>query len=222
MKFKVKTIDRNNYLTDAELVQGYEFAAMSIPEPPYPCSKGAFLFRAALGTGARVSEIARFHTRDCDPEGFVFIGVSKTGRSRLVRVLPEFEPWFRAWYHAAGPKDYMFQNSHGNYGVRQLERMWHWFCEAAGIGARELPDGTTRRIAIHGARHSFATWELASRRLDITECAVQLGHANVEMTRQFYQGVVVELLYGDREPRWRAAALGRFGNQESKRLRAVK
>jgi integrase len=86
-------------------------------------------------------------------------------------------------------------NSH--FSVRTLKYWWE----------KVLRKAKVRRLSIHKGRHTYATWELASKRLTPYEIQGQLGHVCVELTLQIYIHAVAEMLYATEEPAWRKAAL---------------
>ena len=174
------------------------------------------MFRGILGSALRVSEIVNcVHPRDTDPKGFVTVRAEtcKTNRERLVRVTPEFLPYYRVWLQRIpeGPlvADPLTRAPYSRFALRRMVKA---VMRESGIGYR--PQRKEGMLSTHDLRHTWATWELASRRLNLIEVQQQLGHTDANMTQDFYLHCVTEMLYqDDKTPKWRSAALGQFAGE---------
>lgn len=198
----IQPVDRGRLFSDAELCKALSFCATH-EHHPYWQSK-CFLIRFVLGLGLRVSEIPPLRIpEDCWEDGFIIVRRSKTGRKRMVKCSPELKPFYlarviRLTNERAGK---LFP---GITHKRTLERWWQEVMDAAGV---PRVDGRN----IHGGRHAYATFEIASKRLDWHEVALQLGHSTPATTMKTYAHAVSEYLYEEdpakRRPKWWAVAL---------------
>lgn len=220
-------VTREKYLHDDELVQIFEWINQHEDEPRW--RDPAFLVRFVLGTGLRVSEIPPLIIgADVSPEGIIQVRRAKTGRRRQVRMSPELYPFFKrreeTYLHASPARKaaliesgLLFPRRNGGgvdlWGYKEgrllvplsiaaLQSYWYKVLAEAGI----------RKLGIHSGRHTYATFELASKRLTFHEVQAQLGHSSEETTREVYAHVVVEMLYESRSPNWWEVALRKIKN----------
>lgn len=158
----------------------------------------AFMVRIALGTGLRVGELSRLSWADVRPSsnGFIIhVEETKTGVPRDVPATPELTPYLAREMAQRGTGGRIF-----GVGERTLERWWNEVCESAGV--RNLG-------GIHGARHTYASWELALKRLDLLAVSSFLGHAEVGMTTGYYAVMPPEMAYMEGQPEWVEVAMPR-------------
>ena len=207
MKFNqtVEPVSRDRLFSDPELTRGMIFCRDH--EHILFWQDKCFMFRFALGTGLRVSEIVALRVpEDCGADGFVWIRKSKSGRQRMVKVTPELRPYYLARIQRLqGQK--LFP---GITTTRTLERWLDLLLEGSGIPKK-------RGRGMHGLRHSYATWEMATQRLNWVELAMQLGHKDPTCTMQVYAHSISEFMYEEeRIPKWWTTAT------ESQKLREVK
>lgn len=196
----IQPVDRGRLYSDAELCRALTFCATH--EHILYWRDKCFLVRFVLGLGLRVSEIPPLRVpEDCSPDGFISVRRSKTGRQRIVKCSPELKPYYVARVQASEPDQRLFP---GITHKRTLERWWQEVMDAAGV---PRIDGRN----IHGGRHAYATFEIASKRLDWHEVALQLGHATPATTMKTYAHAVSEYLYEEdpakRKPKFWTIAL---------------
>lgn len=197
----VQPITRDKYLTARELSDLYALMWAQRNDPAW--SDKFDMVRMVLGAGLRVSEIPTLRKpEDCHEDGIIHVRKSKTGLQRLVRVSPEYLPWYQAKWQSLSDGPW-FPRSAVNgrgyttpYTTRTMQMWW----------AEVLSRANVRPLSIHAGRHTYATWELATRRLLIHEVQAQLGHRSEHMTLAFYSHAVVECLYNRSEPEWRKVA----------------
>ena len=202
MKHHIQPITRDGYLTDQELVSVYSTLWVHRHDPDWEMQSD--IVRMILGGGFRVSEICGLRKpEDCTQDGIIIVRKSKTGRMRQVRVTPEYLPWYKAKWHSL-PNGLWFPRSevngrgyHRPYSTRRMQQLWADVLAAASV----------RPLSIHAGRHTYATWELATRRLLLHEVQAQLGHSSSRMTQDFYLHSVTECLYEDAPPAWRSVAV---------------
>jgi integrase len=141
------------------------------------------------------------HADDITPEGLITIWKSKTKRQRSVKASPELLPYLRAFSLRTANRPLFGEVT----TTRTLQLWWDECMGAAGIPKR-------RKRGCHSGRHTYASFELASGRLNIVELQAQLGHVSVTMTLQKYCHAVTLFMYEkDKTPRWWAIARGQQG-----------
>ena len=234
-RFVWQPISRERYFTDAEMVTLFEVVNELERQPRWvdPC----FLVRFVFGTGLRVGEIPPLRIgADISPDGVLLVRRSKSGRQRQVAMSPELYPFFKLRemsYLRASParkkllaeSGLLFPRRNGGgedlwgydenrlmkpLNKRTLQMYW----------TRVIAEADVRQLSIHCGRHTYATMELASRRLTFKEVQSQLGHGAEETTREVYQHVVVEGLYNPTwKPLWWEIALKKIN--EIKRVEEV-
>lgn len=169
----------------------------------------ARMCRFTLATGMRVAEVAGVRFEDFQEGFFIHVCNGKGGKQRDVRCIPEYEPfWVRL---LADPRTeecgVPWPTVGGTPPSRDTCQAW-WGDVWYKTWRRSRR--TLKRLSIHGARHTYASWELAMGRLSLEELSWNLGHASVETTRQYYLHSVMEFFYVehcDRVPKWQRAAL---------------
>lgn len=161
----------------------------------------ADMVRFALATGMRVSEMAACKVEDCDPVGKVKVPRSKSG-PHITLIEPRHMAWYREFLsRKSGPLLFEDRN------LRTLQRWWDQVCQEAGV--RNLG-------GIHGTRHTYATWAIASGWLELHELSRCLGHSSYAITADFYVGAELERkLLDGRPPRWWGPAQGIFEQQQT-------
>lgn len=220
----IPSVTRDDYLTDDELVSLFTWIAVHERNPRW--TDRCALARLAICQGLRVSEMAHLKVKDCSIDGMIQVRNGKgkprkrqpetTGRGhtphhRQVRVSPEYKPHYLARLEKVKGQELFFQPPHASkpYNRRTLWLWWTEVLDAAGI----------RHLGIHAARHTFATWELASGRLLPHEVQAQLGHTDVTMTLGMYSHCTEMIYKRDTPPQWWAVALNE--PEEGRLLRAV-
>lgn len=136
--------------------------------------KHLLILQLCYGMGLRVSEIVNLKIADIDSERMkVFISNAKGKKDRYVN-LPHFvlEP-MREYYKVYRPKEYLFDGQYGGpYSVRSVQAIFKNAMEKAGI---------SKRIGVHGLRHSYAT-HLLEMGTDISLIQKLLGHNDIKTT----------------------------------------
>jgi len=205
----MQPVDRGRLYSDAELCKALTFCAEHEHESYW--RDKCFLVRFVLGLGLRVSEIVPLRIpEDCGMDGFISVRRSKTGRQRIVKVSPELKSYYitRVQRLMREGEGKLFP---GVTSKRTLERWVDLVMDGAGV---EKVQGR----GIHGLRHSFCTFEIASRRLDWHEAALALGHSTPVTTQAVYAHALTEYMFEpdeNRIPKWREIALA------PQKLRAV-
>jgi integrase len=191
----VKPVMPSQIYSDAELCQWFEWAAR-YQSDPYWYDK-IMEVRIVLGAGLRIAEVLRLHSDDITPEGLITIWKSKTRRQRSVKTSPELLPFLRQFSLKMENRPLFGEIT----TTRTLQLWWDECMEAAGIPKHQ-------KRGCHSGRHTYASFELASGRLNIAELQAQLGHVSVTMTLQKYCHSVTLFMYSeDKTPKFWAVAL---------------
>lgn len=191
----VQPVMPSQIFSDAELCQWFEWARRNEANP-YWYAK-IMEVRIVLGAGLRIAEVLRLHADDITPEGLITIWKSKTRRQRSVKASPELLPYLRQFLLKMENRPLFGEIT----TTRTLQLWWDECMEAAGIPKH-------RKRGCHGGRHTYASFELASGRLNIVELQAQLGHVSVTMTLQKYAHSITLMMYEENKtPKWWAIAL---------------
>ena len=144
------------------------------------------LARAAVYTGARVSEIAALRAEDFRPEiSAVYFPKTKTGSPRYVYLADEGLAFFKDLVAGLSPRDPLLVKKDGQrWGRNHHYRPMKDACEAAEI----------EPLGFHQLRHTYASLYLMSGG-SLVALAKQLGHTTTRM---------VEKHYGHLAESWRA------------------
>ena len=138
-------------------------------------------------------------------------------RHRLAQVIPELVPQFQRRYERRVQEGHalLFSRPDGTpYRVLTFQTWWMDVMRLCEIdrGMIQGRDGRLRhdRPSIHEGRHTFATWEVAARRLNAEEVAAQIGN-DPTTTRTTYQHAILETLFlENKTPQWRTLAASVF------------
>ena len=108
------------------------------------------LVEAALGTGARYSELANLEVRDFDSRTSTLkIRTSKTGHSRTLRLSDESAALFRTLSAGRNGSERLFSRADGEpWGPGNQTKPFRAACERAGLGSDVL---------FHSCRHTWAS-----------------------------------------------------------------
>jgi len=192
-------LDYDDYFTTAELVAIYR--KLKELEQLHGWDDQCFLVRFILGTGMRVGEVAGLRISDCGPDRVtvrtsdIHTEKTKTGKIRIVRIMPELLPH----YQFKVSKGWQRDDEYLSKGMckRTLQRWWDDVIREAGVRSR----------SIHKGRDTYATHELASKRLDLLAVKCQLGHTmDSDVTLKYYTHIPPDYIYSDGEPEWRGEA----------------
>jgi site-specific recombinase XerD len=139
------------------------------------------------GCGLRAGEVVRLRAGDIDSaQGIIRVVQSKGRKDRHVMLPDEVLDLLRQWWkerptrHDAGVpplERLVFPGRKGGKPLttRQLNRLFHEACEAAGI---------QKRVTLHSLRHSFAT-HLLDQGTDIRLIQAVLGHDKLDTTARY-------------------------------------
>ncbi len=157
---------------------------------------GSLKYQAALGVaygaGLRASEVVHLKATDIDSERMIIRVEEGKGKiDRHAMLSPALLQILRAWWRDGQsrrkllPGGWLFpgQNPLDPLSTRQLNRAFHFACDAAGID---------KRVSLHSLRHAFAT-HLLEQHQDIRVIQVLLGHKKIENTAR-YTHVATNLL----------------------------
>lgn len=144
------------------------------------------LVRAAVYTGARISELASLRAEDFRPEAAaVHFRKTKTGAPRYVYLADEGLEFFERLASGLDPHDTLLVKDDGEpWGRNHHYRPMKEACETAGI----------EPLGFHQLRHTYASLYLMSGG-SLVALAKQLGHTTTRM---------VEKHYGHLADSWRA------------------
>jgi integrase/recombinase XerD len=141
----------------------------------------------AYGCGLRAGEVARLRAGDIDrAQGVIRVVQSKGRKDRHVMLPDEVLELLRQWWKErptrfdAGvpPLERLVFPSRKTgkaLNIRQLNRLFHQACEAAGI---------QKPVTLHSLRHSFAT-HLLEQGTDIRLIQAVLGHDKLDTTARY-------------------------------------
>jgi integrase len=193
---EVEPILQDKLYSETELVRWFEWAAANEHNPLW--QQKILAGRIVFGAGLRVSELLKLSVpENCHPNGIISVIKSKRGRSRSVKISPELAPY---WPNLLNKPGQVFSAT----TTRTLERWWDDTMEAAGIPKNGR--------SIHSGRHTYASTELASRRLNAVEVQTQLGHRSITMTLGMYVHATTESMYNENKiPAWWDIARGQQG-----------
>jgi site-specific recombinase XerD len=126
----------------------------------------------------------RLKTTDIDSDRMIIrVDQGKGSRDRTAMLSEVLLAQLRQWYrharskHAIRPGEWLFPgiNLKRHLSSRQLNRLFHHACDAAGIA---------RKVSLHTLRHSFAT-HLLEQKTDVRVIQVLLGHKKLETTARY-------------------------------------
>ena len=149
-----------------------------------PSLKAQTALSVSYGAGLRASEVARLKSTDIDSDRMVIrVDQGKGSRDRTAMLSEVLLAQLREWYrharskHAIKPGGWLFpgMNLRRHLSSRQLNRLFHQACDAAGI---------ERTVSLHTLRHSFAT-HLLEQKTDVRVIQVLLGHKKLETTARY-------------------------------------
>ncbi len=148
------------------------------------------LVQAALLTGARYGELARFQVRDFSPSSqTLFVEFAKSGKSRHIPLTEEGQGFFEALTAGRkGPEPLLLKANGEAWGKNHHVRVLEEIFEQAKI--RPV-------LTFHELRHTYAVTLLRAG-VDLPAVAKLLGHADTRM---------VEKHYGHFTPDWAASVL---------------
>jgi integrase/recombinase XerD len=139
------------------------------------------------GCGLRASEVVRLKAGDIDSaQGIIRVVQSKGRKDRHVMLPDEVLDQLRQWWKERPTRTdagvvplerlvFPGRKPGKPLTTRQLNRLFHEACEAAGI---------SKRVTLHSLRHSFAT-HLLDQGTDIRLIQAVLGHDKLDTTARY-------------------------------------
>jgi len=139
--------------------------------------KHRLILQLCYGMGLRVSELVNIKLSDIDSQTMlVRIEQAKGKKDRMVVLPKSVLDELRAYYLHYRPKEYLFEGqSGGKYSTRSAQAVFKTAMKKAGI---------TKKIGIHGLRHSYAT-HLLEVGTDIRFIQELLGHNSIKTTERY-------------------------------------
>ncbi|MDH4472734.1 MAG: tyrosine-type recombinase/integrase [Fluviicola sp.] len=136
--------------------------------------KHLLLLKMAYGMGLRVSELIALEIGDIDLDRKqVHIRNAKGKKDRYVNLPESIQQLYADYLMAFQPKKYLFEGQFGGaYSTRSAQAVFKQCLTKAGI---------TKKIGIHGLRHSFAT-HLLEVGTDMLFIQKLLGHKQIKTT----------------------------------------
>ena len=148
--------------------------------------KNQALLSVAYGAGLRRNEVVHLKISDIDSERMLIrVEKGKGAKDRNAMLSPTLLKVLRDWYRFAQRQNRMLnggwlfpgQDPVNPITARQLNRVFHQACDAAGLD---------KPVTLHSLRHSFATHLLESG-VDIRVIQVLLGHEKLTTTARYSQ-----------------------------------
>lgn len=140
----------------------------------------------AYGAGLRRNEVVHLKISDIDSDRMIIrVEQGKGAKDRNAMLSPTLLTMLRNWYRFARKQNRMLnggwlfpgQDPVNPLTSRQLNRVFHQACDAAGID---------KKVTLHSLRHSFATHLLESG-VDIRVIQILLGHEKLTTTARYSQ-----------------------------------
>jgi integrase len=126
----------------------------------------------ALNTAMRRTEILSLRWKDVDlHKGFIFIGDSKSGRSRTVPINSQV---FETLKSLSQESEFVFFNSETKTHVKDIKTGFKAACRRAGI----------KNLRLHDLRHTAASW-MVEAGVDLVTVSRILGHSTIQMTMRY-------------------------------------
>src|SRR5437879_1273039 len=114
----------------------------------------------------------------------IFIGKSKTGRTRTIPMNDIVFAELKALQQDAGPLEFVFSNSRTGVNIDSIKTGWRNACEDAGLV----------NLRFHDTRHTFAT-RLRANGVHEWDIRDLLGHTSVRMTSVYTHQTPVNLCH---------------------------
>ena len=140
----------------------------------------------AYGAGLRRNEVVHLKISDIDKDRMIIrVEQGKGAKDRNAMLSPTMLTILSNWYRFAHKHNRMLnggwlfpgQDPVNPMSARQLNRVFHQACDAAGID---------KKVTLHSLRHSFAT-HLLENGVDIRVIQVLLGHEKLTTTERYSQ-----------------------------------
>lgn len=221
---KLPDYNIRNVLWADEMVAVFRFMADVHHDPAW--RDRIDLARIALETGMRVSEMLKIYLEPTAGKSYliitdneVWIDLKKTKNhedGRVIPVNPRLAPFLKARVARLQAKGFkiLFPNPKDKPYTRwTFGRWWQKILRSAG-----LPWERIRHLSIHKARHSYASWALASGELDFSLIRSILGHVNRKDTDRYAHSFVLTAYKANKTPAWWAEAVRPL---QKERLRVI-
>lgn len=139
--------------------------------------KHLLILKMAYGMGLRVSEIVALKVSDIDlSRRQVHIVSSKGKKDRYVHFPESLIPLYSDYLKAYQPTSYLLQGQYAEqYSARSAQAVFRTNMDKAGI---------TKRVGIHGLRHTYAT-HLLEAGTDMVFIQKLLGHNHIKTTEVY-------------------------------------
>lgn len=150
------------------------------------------LLSIIYGCGLRRSEVVALESRDIDRDRMLLsVRQSKGFKDRVVPLSPKMLEMIDSYIKRYKPARYLFEGQYPGsiYSVTSVEKVFRQALQAAGI---------TKRITLHGLRHSYATHLLESG-TDLRYIQELLGHKS-SRTTEIYTHVTEQSIRKIRSP----------------------
>jgi len=129
-------------------------------------------------TGCRISELIGIRLNNCYTENnFVKIKIVGKGRKERILIIPE--NLFNELKTFFNGKQYLFETKNGG----QFNRS-NLFIEIRRYSRKIL----NKSIGCHTFRHSFGSYHIQERKIDIVSVSKYMGHSDIGTTSKFYCG----------------------------------
>ncbi|XMO86594.1 tyrosine-type recombinase/integrase [Algibacter sp. AS12] len=139
--------------------------------------KHKLAIKLCYGMGLRVSEVVNIKINHIDSSRMmVHIVGAKGKKDRYVPLPKSILLELRSYYKIYKPKEYLFEGQYGgSYSKSSLQQIFKKAMRKAGI---------TKKIGIHGLRHSYAT-HLLEAGADLRFIQELLGHYSIKTTQVY-------------------------------------
>lgn len=185
---KIKTPKRANkvpeYLTQDELKQVLDTNFQRYLSKPNMRLdiRDATIVRVLIFCGLRRSEIIGLNMENVSlPEGLITIREAKMNKDRVIPLTRDLNIWLKkylAWKEVTYPQPKDPNALFLSYSGNRID-----YCAIQKLVKKHLrASGITKRVTVHGLRHSFAT-SLVKRGVDIFTVSQLLGHSNLQSTQ---------------------------------------
>jgi len=169
----------------------------------------------ALATGARYSELARCKVKDFHQKAkTLFIEVSKSGKSRHIRLTDDAVAWFTEYLKGRGPEEVLFPRT----DVKRATRMGNGWMnhDQVPFMAAACKAASLTLLSFHELRHTY-TSGLVNAGMPLIYVAAQLGHSDTRMVERYYGHLAPTAL--SEAVQTFSPKLGIFGGAKVRRLK---
>ena len=143
----------------------------------------------ALATGARYSELARCKVKDFHQKAkTLFIEVSKSEKSRHIRLTDDAVAWFTEYLKGRGPEEVLFPRT----DVKRATRMGNGWMnhDQVPFMAAACKAASLTLLSFHELRHTY-TSGLVNAGMPLIYVAAQVGHSDMSHRQRIIQCIAV-------------------------------